>query len=151
MRHPLHPMLVHFPVACWSLATVADVASLYYGQPAWHLAGILAAIGVAMALPAMLAGLVELVQVPDGGVAMRDAYLHMSLMMLSFGLYLTSLLMRVERMHFVAPGITAIIVSVGGFISLILGGWVGGRLVYGHGIGGRMGADAEDSRADRNA
>ena len=26
MKHPLHPALVHFPIACWSLATLADIA-----------------------------------------------------------------------------------------------------------------------------
>ena len=31
MSHPLHPALVHFPIACWSLATVTDLASLYWG------------------------------------------------------------------------------------------------------------------------
>ncbi|WP_343251093.1 DUF2231 domain-containing protein, partial [Pseudoxanthomonas sp. KAs_5_3] len=25
MRHPLHPALVHFPIACWSLATAGDL------------------------------------------------------------------------------------------------------------------------------
>src|SRR3546814_14287794 len=52
-RHPLHPALVHFPVACWSLATIADVASLWLGQPAWWLAGVLLVIGTIAALAAM--------------------------------------------------------------------------------------------------
>lgn len=136
MRHPIHPMLVHFPVACWSIATIADFASLHYGKPAWHLAGTLMVIGIVMALPAMLAGLIELIQVPDDSTAMRDVYLHMGAMVLAFALYVASLMMRIDNLHFIAPSIAAIIVSACGFLSLSVGGWLGGRLVYGHGIGG---------------
>lgn len=142
-------MLVHFPVACWSLATMADFASLHYGQPAWHLAGTLMAIGIVMALPAMVAGLIELIQVPDEAAVMRDAYVHMGVMLLAFALYVASLMMRIDAMHLVAPGTAAIIVSTCGFLSLSVGGWFGGRLVYGHGVGGSRPnsaqMDAEDS------
>lgn len=137
MRHPIHPMLVHFPIACWSMATIADFASLHYGKPAWHLAGTLMIIGIVMALPAMLAGLIELIQVPDDSAIMRDAYLHMGVMMLAFALYVASLMMRIDAMHLIEPGTAAIIVSACGFIILSAGGWLGGRLVYGHGVGGR--------------
>lgn len=136
MRHPLHPMLVHFPLACWSLATIADFASAHYGKPAWHLAGTLLLIGLVMALPAIVTGVIELIQVPDERAAMRDAYLHMVVMMLAFALYAASLLMRVDAGHFIAPGAAAITVSACGFVALMIGGWLGGTLVYGHGIGG---------------
>ncbi len=143
MRHPIHPMLVHFPVACWSIATIADLVSPHYGKSAWALAGTLMIIGVVMALPAMLTGLVELIQVPDEDAAMRDAYLHMGVMMLAFALYVASLMMRIDAMHLVAPGTHAVIVSACGFLTLLIGGWLGGRLVFGHGIGGSTTAAAE--------
>jgi uncharacterized membrane protein len=38
-RHPLHPAIVHFPIACWSLAVVADFASLLLGEAAWQWSG----------------------------------------------------------------------------------------------------------------
>lgn len=145
MRHPIHPMLVHFPVACWSLATIADFASLYYGKPAWHLAGTLMVIGLVMALPAMLAGLIELIHVPDESKAMRDVYLHMGVMMLAFALYVASLLMRIDNMHLIAPSTGTIIVSACGFLTLSVGGWLGGRLVYGHGIGGSRPISPQDN------
>lgn len=136
MRHPLHPMLVHFPVACWSLGTLADFASLHFGKPAWFLSGSFIAIGIVTALAAMAAGMIELSHVPDGGSAMRDAYLHMGLMLLAFGLYLTSGVLRIEYMQLGAPGAIALAASASGFVALIAGGWIGGRLVYSHGIGG---------------
>ncbi|MGE5167611.1 MAG: DUF2231 domain-containing protein, partial [Deltaproteobacteria bacterium] len=69
MRHPLHPALVHFPVACWSVATAADLASLHFGEPAWRLAGALLVIGLVMAVPALLAGLYELTRVAQDSPA----------------------------------------------------------------------------------
>ena len=36
---PSTPALAHFPVACWSLTTAADLTSLAWGEPAWILAG----------------------------------------------------------------------------------------------------------------
>lgn len=134
MRHPLHPALVHFPVACWSLAVVADFASLWLGEAAWQWSGGLLAVGCTMALAAMLAGLLELPRVPEGP-AMRDTYLHMSVMLVAFGLFTTRLLLRLDHLQPLAPNTVSLLLDAGGFLALAVGGWLGGRLVYGHGIG----------------
>lgn len=134
MRHPLHPALVHFPVACWSLAVAADFASLHFGAAAWAWSGGLLAVGCAMAVVAMLAGLLELARVPEG-VAMRDAYLHMSAMLVALLLFATSLLLRLDHLKPLAPNIASLLLDTGGFLALAVGGWLGGKLVYGHGVG----------------
>lgn len=134
MRHPLHPAIVHFPVACWSLATCADIASLWLGQPAWWLAGVLLVIGTAAALIAAITGMLELVRVPDGA-ALRAVHRHAGAAMTSWLLYGTSLLLRMEGMSLAAPGRAALLASVLGFTSLALTGWLGGTLVYRHGLG----------------
>lgn len=137
MRHPLHPALVHFPIACWSLATAADLASLYLGQPAWWLAGVLMTIGLALSVPAMIAGFMELMRLPDDSPAIKDVNRHMIMVMAAFSLYLASLLIRVDTMTLQPPGMLAITLSVAGFVCLGIAGWLGGKLVYGH----RLGAD----------
>lgn len=134
MRHPLHPALVHFPVACWSLAVVADFASLWFGETAWQWSGGLLAVGCTIALAAMLAGLMELPRVPEGP-AMRDTYLHMSVMLIAFALFTTRLLLRLDQLQPLAPDTVSLLLDAGGFLALAVGGWLGGRLVYGHGIG----------------
>ena len=134
MRHPLHPALVHFPVACWSLAVAADFASLHFGTAAWSWSGGLLAVGCAMAVVAMLAGLLELARVPEG-VAMRDAYLHMSAMLVALLLFATSLLLRLDHLKPLAPNIVSLLLDTGGFVALAVGGWLGGKMVYGHGVG----------------
>lgn len=136
MRHPLHPMLAHFPVACWTIATAADIASLHYGPPAWHLAGTLLWIGLLAAVPTFLFGVVDLIRIPRDPAPVRTAFMHMGVMFGAFVLYLVSLVLRIHEQHIGAPGVAARIISVIGFVVMLVGGWLGGTLVYGFGAGG---------------
>ncbi|MGH8235175.1 MAG: DUF2231 domain-containing protein [Rhodanobacteraceae bacterium] len=136
MRHPLHPMLAHFPMACWSLATIADIASSRYGPPAWHLAGTLLWIGALFAVPTILVGVFELIRIPKEPAPVRAGFMHMGVMFMAFVLYLMSLLLRIHEGHIIHPGIAARTISVIAFVFLLIGGWLGGTLVYGYGAGG---------------
>ena len=132
MRHPLHPMLAHFPVACWSLATIVDVFSPH----AWHLAGTLLWIGALVAVPTIFVGIFELTRIPREPASVRAGFTHMGLMFVAFLLYLVSLLLRVHMGHIIPSGIAARTFSVIAFVFLLVGGWLGGSLVYGYGAGG---------------
>lgn len=129
-------MLAHFPVACWSLATIADLATPRYGPPAWHLAGTLLWIGTLFAVPTMIAGVFELIGLPREPAPVRAGFTHMGVMFAAFMLYSLSLLLRIHEGHIIHPGIAARTISVIGFAFLLVGGWLGGTLVYGHGAGG---------------
>ncbi len=134
MRHPLHPALVHFPVACWTLATLTDFASLWLGETAWRWSAGLLTVGCLMALLAMVAGLMELPRIPDGP-ALRDTYWHMGIMLTAFALFSARLLLGLDHMQPQPPDLLSLLLDGAGFIALAIGGWLGGRLVYGHGIG----------------
>lgn len=135
MRHPLHPVLVHFPVACWSLAVVADFSSLYFGKATWQFTDGLLAVGCVMAVVAMMTGLVEIVRVPEQGKAMRDAIIHVSAMSAALLLFGSRLLQGPYGLQPIEPTALSFILDAGGFTVLVVGGWFGGRLVYGHGVG----------------
>jgi uncharacterized membrane protein len=135
MSHPLHPALVHFPIACWSLATAADVASLWWGKPAWMLAGVLLALGTLIALAAMATGLIELLKVGAEHPATRDLNRHMLLMLTAWCLYAASLFLRLQGTTLTQPDSVDLGLSVVGFVVLGVGGWFGGKLVYAHGVG----------------
>lgn len=134
MRHPIHPLLVHFPIACWSLAVAADFAGLILGEAAWQWSGGLLAVGCAMALAAMTAGLMELSRVPEGP-AMTDVWWHMGAMLTALTFFSLRLLLRLDHMQPLEPNTLSLILDAGGFVALGFGGYMGGRLVYGHGIG----------------
>jgi uncharacterized membrane protein len=135
MRHPLHPALVHFPIACWSLATAGDLASLVWGEPAWRLAGVLLVAGIGFSVPAMLAGFFELAKVAGENPAIKDVNRHMIAVMCALAFYTASLFLRLQSTHLIEPGLLAIALSVLGFALLCVAGWLGGKLVYGHRFG----------------
>jgi uncharacterized membrane protein len=70
--HLIHPMLVHFPVAFWTVAAAAyvvDAASM--GEAAAAIAKFSNAAGLIMAIFAMAAGLLELRAIDSQSEAMR--------------------------------------------------------------------------------
>ena len=136
MRHPLHPALVHFPIACWSLATVADLGSLVYGEAWWRFAGELMTIGVVMALAAMATGLIELLKLGADHPAEGDVQRHLGWALAAWSCYAASLFLRWQGTHLGAPGPIPLALSVLGFGCLGVAGWLGGKLVYTHRLGG---------------
>ena len=135
MAHPIHPMIVHFPIAAWSLATLADIVSLSIGGVAGDFAGMALLIGVVTAFLAMLAGLPELEKIKKGSLAMSTAKWHILLITLAASLYVISLLLRIKEMTLQPPGILAAGFSLSGFIFLCIAGWMGAQLVYQYGVG----------------
>ena len=98
---------------------------------------LLLAIGLVCAIPAMIAGFMELMRLPEDSGAIKDVNRHMLMVTAAFSLYLASLLLRIDGMTLHAPGLLAMALSLGGFICLGVAGWLGGKLVYVH----RLGAD----------
>ncbi len=137
MRHPIHPMLVHFPVATLFLATLGDIASLFMDEQVSRVAGVLLVIGTITTLLAMVAGLMELGKIDQQSPAMKVANQHMMLMMASWSFYAVSLFLRLDGTHLGQPGMVAVAMSVAGLIVLCIGGWLGGKLVYEYGVGTR--------------
>ncbi|HEY5849908.1 MAG TPA: DUF2231 domain-containing protein [Lysobacter sp.] len=137
MKHPLHPALVHFPVACWSLASGSDLVGMLWIASAWQLSSVLMAIGTLVATVAMAAGLVELPDLEPGSAAARDARRHMLLASAAWSCYAASLLMRIQADAPARPGWLTIALGLAGFVALCGAGWMGGKLVYVHGIGVR--------------
>jgi uncharacterized membrane protein len=56
-------------------------------------------------------------------------------------LLLIVVLLRLDLLQPLAPDGLSLLLDAGGFLALAAGGWLGGRLVYGHGIGSRSSAD----------
>jgi len=135
MAHPAHPAFVHFPIACWTISTFGDIASFWLGAPAWQFSGILLVIGTVTAIAAMLTGLLELRSISHAESVTRTADTHIQLMLSAWVLYAISLLLRISEQRLRAPGILETGLSCLGFITLIAGGWQGGKLVYTHGAG----------------
>src|ERR1041385_6409699 len=74
--HPIHPMLIPFPVACFVLAFVCDLGFWKSGDPFWATASTwLLGVGLIGAALAAVAGLIDLFG-DDRTRNLNDAWLH---------------------------------------------------------------------------
>jgi uncharacterized membrane protein len=132
--HPIHPMLVPFPIVCFVLVLVADYFFLKTHDHPWATASrILLVIGLVMAALAAVAGLTDFlgekrIQGPD---AIKHAIANVTAVVLE----LVNLILRWHNDP--AIGKIGIYLSVLVVLILLYSGWKGGDLVYKHGMGVR--------------
>jgi len=134
LGHPLHPAVVHFPIALLLSATAADVAWVAGITGDTHLGAVLMAAGLVMGLVAMGAGLVDFARLDEALVphAMR----HMAAVGAAWLGYAVALYLRRDVFSGAeAVGFASLAISFGSACVLALGGWLGGRLVYTFGAG----------------
>lgn len=130
--HPIHPALVHFPVALWPVSLLWDIVGLWRGDPLWwQLSFWCLALGLIAALPAIAAGFMDYTSLPNDHPALGTANAHMLIMASATIAFLVSLLVRG------GPAATTLAIgfSALGTALLVAGGWLGGTLVYRHGVG----------------
>ena len=135
MKHPLHPLIVHFPIACWSLSTFGDLAGLFFTTSLTQSIGILMFIGCVSAVCAMAAGLYDAVKLNPIEQLSYAIDHHMYAAITAWGLYLISLGLRWNDGLSFPPSIWAVATSIAGSICLFIAGWYGANLVYEHGAG----------------
>jgi uncharacterized membrane protein len=132
--HPLHPALVHFPLALLLSATAADLAWLAGLTQDTHVSAVMMAGGLAMGLVAMVAGMVDFSRLEDSVVP--HALRHIGAVGLAWLGYAIALYLRRDSLFGASPiGTPTIVVSIASGLLLSLGGWLGGRLVYSFGAG----------------
>ena len=131
--HPIHPMLIPFPIVCFVGTLVTDIVYSRNLDPGWATASHwLLGIGLVMAALAAAAGLTDYL----GDQKLRglgDALKHMLANVTAVVLELVNLVLRLNNNDFIAS--TGVWIS--GVVLLILldSGWKGGDLVYRHGVG----------------
>lgn len=135
--HPIHPMLVVFPIGLWVFSLVADLIHLAGGGAAWSITAFYAiAGGIIGAVAAAVFGAIDLYSMKDP-VIRRVGTLHMILNLTVTVLFAFNLGWRVAG----DPGaIVPIILSILAIVLLGISGWLGGEMVYVHGAGVRPAA-----------
>ncbi len=137
--HPLHAILIHFPMALLLLVPALETLGWLAGWvDGWKLAWWAQAAGLASAVPAALSGLFDLVaQSRKPGISSLGN-LHMLAMTGAVSLMGLSLYLKGGTAAIPPPGLFAILgLSTGAASLLIWGGWLGGEMVYRHGAGSR--------------
>ena len=136
--HPIHPMLVHFPIALLSAAVFFDLLGLRWRAEESRIAALYALVlGLAGALVAVISGHFAEEAVEESGVPKQVLELHEELGFATFWLFAGLLGLRIaERLQWIAerPPLR-IAVGMGGVIVLLVASYYGGSLVYEHGAG----------------
>ena len=132
--HPIHPMLVPFPLALLSLVPVTDIVyattdSVFWAWVSYYMlwGGIISA-GLAGVV-----GLIDFIGVPRVRT-LRAGWAHMLLNVTVVALTLVNLLLREANLYadIVPSGLILSIVAAG---LLMVSGWFGGELTYRHQVG----------------
>jgi uncharacterized membrane protein len=131
--HPIHPMLVPFPIVCFILTFVADILYTRTHDTSWSTASVwLLVVGLLFAALAAIAGLTDFLG-DDRVRGASDAVKHMLANVTAVVLELVNVILRWRDTGFIDS--TGVYIS--GIVVLILlySGWKGGDLVFRHGIG----------------
>ena len=126
--HPIHPMLVAIPIGLWIFSLVCDLVHLSGALGAnWDIVAMYTlAGGIAGALLAAVPGFIDMLSL--SGPIRRTALVHMSINLTVVALYTVNFWLRVG-------GSTLVWLSVLGLGLLVVSGWLGGKMVFEHGVG----------------
>ena len=150
--HPLHPALVHFPLALWFAAVFWDVVGWWQPDPLWwQMAYWCLALGIVASLPALVTGLLEYIGLRPDDAGLDTATAHMMVMLSATAAFGASWLVRARTGAALAPSVAALTLSGGGAALLAVGGWLGGTLVYRYGIRRTNAVPADDRGKSRSA
>ncbi len=135
--HPIHAMLVSYPMALYLIALLCDLVFLWTDDPFWYrLAFWTMLFGLIGNIMAALSGIIDFLalrkEVPN---AKRAATVHLVLGWVLMAIYLSSLALRhagtvLEGSSSAIP----ILLNLVGAGFLGIQGWYGGELVYRYGI-----------------
>jgi uncharacterized membrane protein len=134
--HPLHPPLTDATIGIYTFATVAAVLSKlgvadHTFAQAWWLALV---VGLVVTVPTALAGLVDWLQITWGSELWKTATWHLTAMVTATVFFLLAAVFGhgcyLDRAVTTGPFVLTLV----GFVLLTTGGWLGGAVVYVHGM-----------------
>jgi uncharacterized membrane protein len=148
LGHPIHPMLIVFPLGLLATAVIIDIVyfvggALIFAELSYYLI-IAGLIGGAVAAPF---GLIDWLAIPANTRAKRIGALHGGGNVVVMLLFVASALLRANLPS--APAGAAYVCSFGGAALALVTAWLGGELVDRLGIGVSDGAHVDASSSLR--
>ena len=139
LGHPVHPMLIVFPLGLLATAVAFDIVALAQGDASWyHLSFWMIAAGIIGGLLAAVFGLLDWTAIPSGTRAKQIGLLHGGSNVVVVLLFIASWFMR--RAGDEIPSTGALVLSFIAVVIALFGGWLGGELVDRLGVGVDRGA-----------
>lgn len=130
LGHPVHPMLIVFPLGLLATAVLFDALYLITGNEDLAVFSFWAIIGgVVGGLGAALFGFIDWLGIPSGTRAKQVGLVHGVGNVVIVGLFSVSWLLRLDDAAF-APNLLPFILGVVGAGLALVTAWLGGELVY---------------------
>ena len=136
-RHPLHAPFVHFPVALLGTSLLFDVVGLVRGEALWWaIAFWNVALGLCVGGVTAATGFADSLRIAPDSPASPVLTRHMLVVLAALSCYGAALLVRdgagppVGASRLATLGLEGV-----GLVLLLLAGWLGGEMVYRHGVG----------------
>lgn len=137
--HPIHPMLVVFPIGLWTFSFICDLIFLYTGYLGFEVvAFVCIGGGILGALAATIPGIVDFSYISrrddvESSKISQIAFQHGMFNVLALITFSINFCIRFQGSPLRVP----FILSLGGLIFLAISGWLGAELVYYHRVGVR--------------
>jgi uncharacterized membrane protein len=139
--HPVHPMLIVFPLGLLATAVIFDILHLATGNPLLATVSFyMIAAGVVGGLLAAIFGLIDWLALPKNSRAKSIGGWHGLGNVTIVVLFAVSWLLRGNNPNFV-PDTLALLLSFAGIGLALITAWIGGELVYRLGVGVDPGAN----------
>ena len=141
LGHPVHPMLIVFPLGLLATAVVFDILYLVFGNSLLPTASYyMIAAGILGGLLAAIFGFIDWLALPNATRAKNLGLWHGLGNVVIVGLFAASWFLRGNNDDFI-PDSLALTLSFAGTVLALITGWIGGELVYRLGVGVDPGAN----------
>jgi uncharacterized membrane protein len=137
MGHPVHPMLVAFPVAFYTAALACYMSYNSNDDIFWYKAGYIANVaGIIMALVAAIPGFIDWLSIPADSSARKTGLIHLIANVTALVLFTISWFIQRDKWDEVNPKVgDSIALCTAGFVITVVAGFLGWTLVQKHHVG----------------
>lgn len=134
--HPLHPPLTDATIGAFTAGSIAVVLAWIGLWPDVLVGAGLAVliIGIVLAVPTALTGFADYLDLARGEPARQTALLHLGIMVTAVLVFLLAVVLLVISAADDHVPVGVGLLTVLGLAVLTVGGWIGGSLVYVHGL-----------------
>jgi uncharacterized membrane protein len=154
--HPIHPMLVGFPIAFYTGTVVCLFVYVATGDMFWFRAALTANVaGLVMAALAIVPGVIDLFSLPKRSSVRTAGYAHAGFNAAANVLFLIDAFLlwhawnnrEAVEGHHAVPVVAPLVIGVVGLLTLVVAGALGWTLVQTHHVGVDMGPGLEREAA----
>jgi uncharacterized membrane protein len=134
--HPLHPPLTDAAIGAYTVA----VALVVIGRAGWvedaaaKGAWLALCVGLVAGAGAAVTGLAELLWLDRRAPIFRTALLHMTVMILATALFGLAAFLQFDGFHRGVVTLSGLVTTLVAYAVLTAGGWLGGTIVFVHGM-----------------